>query len=168
MASVLVAYATKYGSTREVAEAVGEELAARGLSVDVRPAREVRDVSGYSAVVAGTAMYYFMLRGEFKRLMSRNRRDLTARPVAIFAMGPMNDTPEEIEQARGALDKYLAKAEWLKPSAVTVFGGKFDPAVLRFPDNNRFMRDMAPSDARDWDKIRGWAAGLPEMLGVEP
>ena len=40
-ASVLVAYATRYGSTQEVAEAVAATLRERGLEVDVQPMRKV-------------------------------------------------------------------------------------------------------------------------------
>jgi menaquinone-dependent protoporphyrinogen oxidase len=55
---VLVAYASKCGSTGETAKAVAEEIAARGKSVDVRPAENVKDISGYSAVVLGSAVRF--------------------------------------------------------------------------------------------------------------
>ena len=56
-ASVLVAYATRYGSTQEVAEAVATMLRVRGLEVDIQPMREVRTLEGYRAVVLGTPLY---------------------------------------------------------------------------------------------------------------
>ncbi len=167
MSLVLVAYATKYGATREVAESVGKTLSERGVPVEVRPAGEVRDLEGYSAVVLGSAMYYFMLHRDAKRFLSHNRRALEGLPVALFALGPFNDTPEEMASARGPVDKYLAKAEWLSPVSVAIFGGRHDPSVLRFPDNNPAMRNMAPSDARNWDTIREWARGLPAAFGWE-
>ena len=63
MASVLVAYATKYGSTREVAEAIASALIERGADAVARPAGEIRGLEGYSAVVLGTALYFFRWRG---------------------------------------------------------------------------------------------------------
>jgi len=164
--TVLVAYATKYGATREVAEAVADTLTHLGVECEVCPAGDVRDLSGRSAVVLGSALYYFMLHGDAKRFLSRNRKALAGMPVALFALGPFNDTPDEMASARGTVDKYLAKTDWLSPVAVTVFGGRHDPANLRFPDNNPGMRNMPPSDARDWDAIRAWAASLPPLLGV--
>lgn len=166
MSSVLVAYATKYGTTRDVAEAIGKTLAERGIRIDVRPASEVRDLSDYSAVVLGSALYYFMLHRDAKRFLSHNRKALSGLPVALFALGPFDDTPEDMESARRPVDKYLAKSDWLKPKAVAVFGGRHDPSRLRFPDNNAAMRKMPPSDARNWETIRSWAEGLPQALGM--
>ena len=164
--TVLIAYATKYGATREVAEVVAEVLADGGVECEVRDAGDMRDISEYSAVVLGSALYYFMLHGDAKRFLARNRKALAGMPVALFALGPFSDTPDEMSSARGTVDKYLAKADWLTPVAVAVFGGRHDPDNLRFPDNNPAMRKMPPSDARNWDTIRAWAATLPPLLGV--
>lgn len=163
---ILVAYATKYGATREVAESIGSALAEQGIQVEVLPAGEVRDLAGYSAVILGSALYYFMLHGDAKRFLSRHKKVLASLPVALFALGPFNDTPEEMASARGPVDRYLAKSAWLSPAAVAIFGGRHDPALLRFPDNNPAMRNMPPSDARDWDAIREWAGGLPQAMGL--
>jgi len=168
MASVLVAYATKYGSTREVAEAVASALREQGAEAVVRPAGEVRDVENYSAVVLGTALYFFRWRGEAHRFVRRNRAALANLPVAVFGLGPIEDTPEQFEGARGHLDKGLSKHPWLSPVSVAVFGGRVDPAHLRFPDNNPAFRQMEPRDLRDFDAIGTWACGLVDALGLAP
>lgn len=166
MSSVLVAYASKYGSTGEVAERVAARLRSAGLNADATPAREVRSLEGYSAVVLGTALYFFMWRGEAHRFLRRHRKQLSALPVALFGLGPIEDTPEQFEGAREHLDKGLAKHDWLRPVAVTVFGGKFDPTGLRFPDNNPAMRGMAAADLRDFGEIDAWADSLVGALGL--
>jgi menaquinone-dependent protoporphyrinogen oxidase len=62
------------------------------------------------------------------------------------------------------LDKELANFAWLKPVSITVFPGKFDPASLRFPYNLiPALKNMPPSDERDWEAIRAWAI---EIAGV--
>ena len=166
MPSVLVAYATKYGSTQEIAEAVAETVREHGLDVDVRSARDVKAVDGYSAVVLGAPLYYFRWHKDARKFLDRHRKALSGLPVAVFAVGPMEDKPEQFEDSRARLDKALAKREWLAPVAVTVFGGRFDPAILRFPDNNPGMKNIPASDIRDWDAIRAWAAGLPDAMGL--
>ena len=166
MADVLVAYATKYGSTREVAEAVAGALRERRLDVDVRSARDVKDVDGYRAVVLGGALYFFHWRGDAHHFLRRHRAALAGVPVAVFAMGPINDKAEEFTGAREQLDRALAKHGWLSPVSVGVFGGRLDPAGLRFPDNNPAFKRMDLSDVRDWDAVKAWATALPEVFGL--
>jgi len=66
---------------------------------------------------------------------------------------------------RGQLDTALADLAWLRPVSAELFGGRFDPALLKFPLNKMAGSEPA-SDARDWDAIEGWAAELPALLGL--
>lgn len=165
--SVLVAYASTYGSTREVAEAVAETLAERGFDAKVVAAADVSSIGGFSAVVLGGALYFFRWHKDARHFLSRHRKELEGMPVAVFGMGPFNDDPEEFASARKQLDRALDKHRWLTPSAVRIFGGKLDPAALRFPHNNPAMKAILASDLRDFDAIRAWARTLPHALGVE-
>jgi len=164
-ASVLVAYATRYGSTQEVAEAVAATLRERRLEVDLRPAREVRSLESYGAVVLGTALYMFRLHKDARRFLTRHPEALSKRPVAIFAMGPFNNDEKEWQGVRAQLDKELSMFPWLTPVAQEVFGGKFDPAKLRFPYNLvPYLKRLPASDIRDWKAINTWASSIAEKL----
>jgi menaquinone-dependent protoporphyrinogen oxidase len=162
---LLVGYATRYGSTQEVAEAVAATLREGGLAVDIQPMREVRTLAGYSAVVLGAPLFMFRWHKDALRFLSRHRQALTARPVAVFALGPVHDPYDEKEwQDSGAqLDKELAKLPWITPDALEMYGGKYDPAKLRFPINVLAGKEPA-SDLRDWAAIRAWASSLTEKL----
>ena len=87
-ASVVVAYATRYGSTQEVAEAIAATLRERGLAVDIQPMRAVRTLDQYRAVVLGAPLYMFHWHKDARRFLSRHREALTQRPVAIFRARP--------------------------------------------------------------------------------
>jgi menaquinone-dependent protoporphyrinogen oxidase len=166
-ASILVAYATQYGSTQEVAEAVAETLRESGFAVDTPPAKEVHAVTEYSAVVLGAPLMKGRFHKDAERFLSQHRDALAQRPVAIFALGPVHDPHDEEEWkgSREQLDEELARYAWLTPAAVELFGGKFDPATLPFPLNRLAGKEPA-SDIRDWTAIRAWAAGLKPILGL--
>jgi len=165
--SVLVGYATQYGSTQEVAEAIAATLREGGLEVDIQPLREVRDLAGYSAVVLGAPLVMYHWHKDALGFLKRHRQALTERPVAIFALGPVHEPHDEEEwkSSREQLDKELAKYPWLAPVAQELFGGKFDPTKLRFPLNKLAGKEPA-SDARDWIAIRTWAENLKAVLAV--
>jgi menaquinone-dependent protoporphyrinogen oxidase len=166
MAVVLVAYASKYGSTREVANAIAVRLRERGIETDVRAARDVDSLDGHDAVVFGGALYFFRLVREGRRFLSRHRKALSAVPVAVFGVGPIEDTQQHYLDARGHLDKSLNKRRDFSPVAVTIFGGALDPTGLRFPDANPATKKLPPVDLRDWKAIDAWADSLPEAFGL--
>jgi menaquinone-dependent protoporphyrinogen oxidase len=161
--TILVAHATKHGSTREVAEWIARRLGSHDLTVELKPAAEVGDVAEYDAVVLGAALYMGRLVPDARRFLARHRTELAARPFAIFAMGPLTTSEHDVGGATKQLEAGLAKAPELHPFASAVFGGVVDPAQLRFP----FSR-MKASDARDWNAIETWSDELAVNLRREP
>jgi len=123
-ASILIAYATRYGSTQEVAEAVGARLREQGLTVEVRRAREVQSLDRFQAVVVGAPLYIGSLLREARKFLNRHRASLARMPVALFVLGPVHGG-KELEDARTQLTGVLAKLPWLKPAATEVFVGKY-------------------------------------------
>jgi menaquinone-dependent protoporphyrinogen oxidase len=164
-ASVLVAYATKSGSTKEVAEAVGAALGEVGYRVDLQRLPVSGGLEGYQAVVLGAPLYMFRWHKDALHFLKRYRETLPGLPVAIFALGPFNDVEKEWVEVRAQLDKALDKFPWFAPVAVTVFGGKFDPNTLGFPYTLLpAMKKIPASDIRDWDKIRAWAQEVGNLF----
>ena len=159
--SVLVAFATRSGSTQEVAEAVAAALRDSGSRVDCQPLRGTKTVEGYDMVVVGAPLYMFKWHKDAFAFFSKHRQALEKLPVAVFALGPFHDEEKEWQAVRAQFDKELAKVPWFAPAAHEVFGGKFDPATLRFPMNLvPGLKKMPTSDVRNWDSIRTWAGAL--------
>ena len=156
---ILVAYATKRESTHEVAETVAERLRSLGREVDVRPADEVGMLAPYAGVVLGGGLYAGRWHRDARRFLARHRDELAKRPVAVFAMGPLKLEPAEVRESREQLDRALAKASWLQPVSIAIFGGVIDPAKMRFP-----LTRLEAADARDWAAIRAWADEIAEAF----
>ncbi len=167
---ILVAYASQYGSTQEVAEAVAATLRERGLGADLQPMRQVRTLEGYATVVLGAPIYLGLWHKEALNFLARNQEALAQRPAAIFALGPTSADEKAMQGSRAQLDQELAKYPWLRPIAIEMFGGKYDPAKLRFPHTliaslpASPLHGMPASDLRDWTAIRAWASNLAAKL----
>ena len=105
---VLVAYGSKYGSTAEIAQAIGTTLRVAGLEVDVKRAHEVRSLEPYRAVVLGSAVYMARWRRDAIRLL-RRRSELGEREVWLFSSGPVGEDKDEPAEQRD---------RWTKPKRV--------------------------------------------------
>jgi menaquinone-dependent protoporphyrinogen oxidase len=161
---ILLAYATKYGSTKEVAEAVAKTLENKGLDVDMQQASQVRSVKEYNSVILGAPLYMYRWHKHAVQFLKRHEKMLKTMPVVVFATGPSfkGDEKEWLE-TREQFSKELANFPWFKPIEVEVLGGKFDPANLGFPMKH-FLKDLPAADLRDWDAIAAWAAELAGKL----
>ena len=162
---ILLAYATKYGSTAEIAEAMAEAMRKKDVEVSVQPARQVRSLSDYQAVVLGAPLFMYKWHKDARRFLAKQRKALESMPVAVFAAGPsFNGDEKEWKEAREQFDKELAQFPWLKPVAKEMFGGKFDPTLLGFPFN-KTLKDIPAADLRDWDAIAKWGEEIAKKLG---
>ena len=168
---VLVAYASKFGSTAEIAQAVGATLRTAGFEVDVKRAKEVRSLAGYRAAVVGSAVYMARWRREAVRLLRRRRHELAERDVWLFSSGPVAQ-PDTAPPADAA-----TADRWTRPKRVeelaseigahehVVFGGSVSD------DRGGFVRkSMAAKlpadrrDDRDWHAIEAWAKNIATEL----
>jgi menaquinone-dependent protoporphyrinogen oxidase len=162
-ADVLIVYASKHGSTEQVARGIGETLRKGGLTTAIEPADEVMDLSGHRAVLIGGCIYMGRWHHDARDFVKRHRRELERLPFAVFALGPARNTAEDFDGSRRQLDHALARFPEIEPRAVAVFGGVIDPEKLHFPFNRMERRDL-----RDWKDVRAWAATLPLELDLEP
>ncbi|TLN07108.1 flavodoxin, partial [bacterium] len=92
---ILLAYATRYGSTQEVATAIAGSLRKQGITVDLLPAKQVKSLQGYQALVLGAPLFMFHWHADALSLLARQRMALERLPVAIFALGPFHNKEDE-------------------------------------------------------------------------
>ena len=158
---LLVTYATRAGSTPEIAAAIGETLAARGFSVEVKPVKTNPPLAGYGAVILGSAIRIGNWLPEMVDFIKKNQAALAQMPLAMFTVHMLN--LGEDEASRAARVAYTAPIhQLLTPVDEVFFAGKIDYATLSFFDRLMAMAvekqtGAATGDRRDWEQIRAWA-----------
>jgi menaquinone-dependent protoporphyrinogen oxidase len=165
MARILVAYASKKGSTTEIAQAIAKELLAAGHTTDAVEIAKGASPAGYDAVVIGGPLYVGKIEGMGK-FVKRHSAELARVPVAGFVvcLAAAAKDPEGMAWAEKALHAAL---DPLRPVAEMVFAGRLDPSKLSWLQ--KWMTEKAKSpvgDFRDWTAIAAWARELPGKMGV--
>lgn len=159
---VLVCAASKHGSTREIAEAIGRRLAEAGLSVDVNDVEAVNDVTQYDAVVLGSAVYMGNWLESARRFVTDHAGELATRPTWLFSSGPTGDPPRPAPERAVSIDAITAS---ITPKEHRLFPGKLDHHQLSFPERAVVLAVRgAEGDYRDWEEIAGWAAEIAAAL----
>jgi menaquinone-dependent protoporphyrinogen oxidase len=163
---VLISYATRYGATAEIAEKIGETLRGAGLDVEVLPVDQVRDVSAYSAVVLGSAVYAGQWRKEAADFLKANAGALGQRPVWIFSSGPTGEGDATALMKGWNFPEVLKPiADAVKPRDIAFFHGDIDMQKLNFGEKLIVKGVRAPvGDYRDWEAISAWAGEIAAAL----
>jgi menaquinone-dependent protoporphyrinogen oxidase len=166
---ILVAYATKYGATAEIAEKIGEALSQAGLETDVVLVHHVTDVQSYTAVVLGSAVYIGQWRREASGFLKANEKPLAKIPVWLFSSGPTgNGDPLELMQGWIFPKALKPIADRIKPRGMVLFHGALDADKIGFVEKWMVNNVKAPfGDFRNWDVITSWAKGIADTLKKE-
>ncbi len=167
---ILMAYATQYGTTREVADLIAETMTEIGLPTDALPAATVEAPEQYYAYILGAPLYIGQLHGDMRRFIARNKFLIQQRPTALFSLGPITTEPDEMRGAVKQFEGQLKKFGWFQPVATKVFIGAYNPSELE--GMHKLFTSMAASplyglpatDNRDWNAIRTWVEQLVELL----
>ncbi len=165
-AKVLVAYASKYGATKRIAEKIGEILRQEGLQAEVLPVKSVKDLSAYKAVIIGSASYMFNWRKDASGFLKKFEKVLAERPVWIFSSGPL-EKGDPVQLLKGqilpkALQPVVAR---IKPRDITVFHGAIFMKNLNFFEKWMMQRvKTGVGDFRDWEMITKWATDIAGAL----
>jgi menaquinone-dependent protoporphyrinogen oxidase len=157
---ILVSYATRAGSTAEIAAAIGENLRLRGFCVEVEPMKEKPSINGFRAVVLGSAVRMGKWLPEAVDYIKANQAELKTIPTALFTVHMLNTGTDDTSNAnrRGYLN---AVRPLLNKPTEGYFKGKVDYSCLSFIDRRiAEMTKVVEADNREWHKIRNWAKAI--------
>jgi menaquinone-dependent protoporphyrinogen oxidase len=156
---LLVAYASKYGSTVEIAQVIGEELHKRNYEVEVKSVDDVNSLAGYDGFVIGSALYAGGWMQTAAGFLGSNQELLAHHPVWLFSSGPTGQgDPNEIMGGWTFPEDLKTIREKINPKDVILFHGKIDPDRLSATERMIIQSVNATvGDYRDWLVVRGWA-----------
>ncbi|WP_420749883.1 flavodoxin domain-containing protein [Rhodococcus sp. O3] len=161
---ILVSAASRHGSTAEIATALGAALRDRGALVDVVEPHDVRDISGYDAVVIGSAVYRGRWLRPAKDFVDAHAKELRRRPVFLFSSGPIADQDRPVNSP---YDVFTVRHR-TGAREHRMFAGKLDPEGLSVGERMHVrMSGGRVGDFRDWDAVGGWAGTIVDAVADE-
>lgn len=159
---VLVAYASKHGSTGRIAQGIADRLRELGHKAEEHSVDDITELGDAGAVVLGSAIYAGSWMKEATRFAEQHATDLAELPVWLFSSGPLGSAIEDEEQQPRQLE---ALSALLEPKGHRVFFGALDRDALGFAERMMVKAVKAPEgDFRDWDAIWAWADEIASEL----
>jgi menaquinone-dependent protoporphyrinogen oxidase len=165
---VLIAYASKVGSTADVADEISRVIEqGSDVVVDVKPVSRVKDVTGYDAVIVGSAIRGGKWLPSAVQFIEQHQDALKRIPVAYFVvcLTMRDDTEENRRKVIAYLDPVR---KVFQPLDIGLFAGELE--YEKFPLPTRLMVKLSGKpcgDFRNWDAIRAWASSLrPALLSA--
>jgi menaquinone-dependent protoporphyrinogen oxidase len=167
---ILITYASRTGSTAEIAAAIASTLQQENIPVDILPMEDVRELSGYSAVIIGSPIRKSQWLPEAKRFFQTHRTELTQKRVATFTVC-ITLAMSNAEQYQRAVREWIApiRAE-IRTVSEGLFAGRLDFSKLPWSWDILLLRATVAvgifpkGDRRDWNAVHAWAANLPQLL----
>jgi menaquinone-dependent protoporphyrinogen oxidase len=165
--TVLVAYSSKYGSTREIAEAITATLKENNIQTDLRSVDSVEDIQGYQAVILGSAIYVGKWPKSTESFLKKNKEQLMDLPVWLFSSGPSGEgDPIQLVDGVRFPPSLKPLIERIHPLDVAVFHGDINlskiNAMEKWAIKNVVKKPFG--DFRDWNMINRWSFSIVERM----
>lgn len=162
----LIAYASKHGSTAEIAERIKEILLGKNLAADLLPVEEVKELTSYDYIIVGSAVYIGQWQKKAAKFLKENKDLLTKKKVWFFSTGPTGEgNPEELMKGWKFPESLQSTADLIKPVEIKLFGGALVESKLNTLEKMTIKMVKAPmGDFRDWEDVEYWAHDIARVI----
>ena len=167
---ILVTYASRTGSTAQIAEAICKTLVQNGEEIDLLPIQDVKDLSLYHAVIIGSPIRKSQWLPEAMQFLQNHREELARKRVATFTVC-ITIAMSNTERYQDAVRQWIAPVRALtKPISEGLFAGRLDFSKLPWTLDTLLFRAtvalgiLPKGDHRDWNTVQAWAQDLQPLL----
>ncbi|MHC1604587.1 MAG: flavodoxin domain-containing protein [Candidatus Methanofastidiosia archaeon] len=178
----LIAYGTRYGSTTDIANKMGDILAEAGINTRIvnLSKEQVIGISSYDLVIVGSAIRFGNWTKETLRFLERFESELSRKKVALFvSCGDARDPKKHEEAKKNYLKKVAEKYPSIRPCKLGLFGRVIDLKKYGFGIRQMMKaltKDLKmqgidtskPYDFRNWEAIQNWTKELLDQCADNP
>ncbi|WP_063053786.1 flavodoxin domain-containing protein [Nocardia arthritidis] len=169
---IAVVYATEQGSTRDIAEFIGTELAGRDAVVELADIDHAPDLSNFDTLVLGSAVHNMKLLPPVADYVHAHHDELTRKDVWLFSVGlaPALRGPIGRRLARFVPKKIAGLRDSIMAHDYRAFAGRYDGEgiSLRTRLLYRLLGKGRYGDLRDWAAVRSWTDTIARNLRLPP
>ena len=133
--NILIAYASRNGSTKEIATTIGKVLEDREFASDVLPSEDVVSLNHYHATIIGSAVYSGNWLESALELLESFQEQFTQMPVWLFSSGPaVKGDPSKALGGWHFPKSIQAIVDYINPKDIKLFAGKIDAELLTYQE----------------------------------
>lgn len=167
--NALIVYGTRWGSTTNIAQRIGETLKTCGYTVDVIDAKnKTQEIDSYNLVIIGSSISMGKWTKEAKIFLKKNASKMKKKKTALFVSCGLILRQGGLEKARKDYLQKMADKYNLNPVSLGAFGGFLDFKThhgilgdLFVNSSKKRLKEIGVDtsksfDFRDWTEIETW------------
>lgn len=155
----LVTWASRHGSTSEIAKVIAEELSGAGHEVDLKEVTTVEAINSYDGLVMGSAVYTTQWISDMRNFTHKFEQELLEKPMWAFSVG-LSGVPKSSAQDPVRVGPVLVR---LKCRDHRTFAGALKTQELSWRERSQARLGGAiEGDFRQWEEIKEWAREIAE------
>jgi menaquinone-dependent protoporphyrinogen oxidase len=161
---ILIAYATRGGTTQKVAESIGHALRNQGILVEARPVEQVKNLSPYRAVIMGSGTREERWLLEAEHFVRDHREALSKLPTTFFMVytALLGEFPNRVDEVLAQLSQVRQSVEPLEVAIVSRDIQAMPPRLLVN------AKQLPKGQWGGWEALESWAKKVSKQLDLEP